>query len=63
MREEQAQAVACGGVATGWAVGKELFGPPIVSLDEMIEATAHWIQIGGETHGKPTHFEVHDGTF
>jgi hypothetical protein len=29
----------------------------------MIEATAHWIQIGGETHGKPTHFEVHDGTF
>jgi nucleoside-diphosphate-sugar epimerase len=41
----------------------DLFGPPAVSIEEMIEATAHWIQIGGETHGKPTHFEVHDGTF
>ncbi len=40
-----------------------LFGPPSVSLDEMIEATAHWLSLGGATLGKPTHFEVHDGQF
>jgi nucleoside-diphosphate-sugar epimerase len=41
----------------------ELFGPPEVSLHEMIEATASWLQQGGETIGKPTHFEVQDGQF
>lgn len=41
----------------------ELFGPPTVSLAEMIEATARWIQHGGGTLGKPTHFEVQDGQF
>ena len=53
--------------ATAWiwdaARSYELFGPPTVSLDEMIEATAHWLQLGGSTIGKPTHFEVHDGQF
>ena len=41
----------------------ELFGPPTVSLDEMIEATGHWLSQGGTTLGKPTHFEVADGQF
>ncbi len=41
----------------------ELFGPPSLSLEEMIEATADWLQHGGETIGKPTHFEVQDGQF
>ncbi|EDY16441.1 NAD-dependent epimerase/dehydratase [Chthoniobacter flavus Ellin428] len=41
----------------------ELFGPPAVSLDEMIDATAHWLKSGGQTIGKPTHFEVRDGRF
>lgn len=41
----------------------EWFGPPTVSLDEMIEATARWLEQGGETIGKPTHFEVNDGNF
>lgn len=41
----------------------ELFGPPSVTLDEMIEATAQWVRLGGQTLGKPTHFEVRDGTF
>ena len=41
----------------------ELFGPPEVSLDEMIDATAHWLMRGGQTLGKPTHFEVQDGRF
>lgn len=41
----------------------ELFGPPSVSLDEMIEASADWVQRGGELLGKPTHFESTDGQF
>jgi len=41
----------------------EWFGPPLVSLDEMIQATAQWIRRGGATLDKPTHFEVRDGKF
>jgi nucleoside-diphosphate-sugar epimerase len=41
----------------------ELFGPVTVPLDEMIEATAHWVQSGGTSLGKPTHFEARDGQF
>lgn len=41
----------------------ELFGPPMVTLDSMIDAIARWIQHGGEVWDKPTHFEVHDGKF
>lgn len=41
----------------------ELFGPPSVTLDEMIDATAEWLVAGGQTLGKPTHFEVQDGTY
>ena len=41
----------------------ELFGPPAVTVDEMIEATARWTREGGATLGKPTHFEVRDGQF
>jgi nucleoside-diphosphate-sugar epimerase len=41
----------------------ELFGPPEVTLEEMIGATAAWVSTGGESLGKPTHFEVSDGAF
>ncbi len=41
----------------------EMFGPPSVSLDEMIEASADWVRYGGELLGKPTHFEITDGRF
>ncbi len=41
----------------------ELLGPVSVSLDEMIEATARWVQHGGASLGKPTHFETRDGQF
>ena len=40
-----------------------LFGQPTVSLEQMIEWTAAWIQSGGATLGKPTHFEVRSGNF
>ena len=41
----------------------KLFGPPTVSLDEMIELTAAWVAQGGATLNKPTQFEVRDGQF
>jgi nucleoside-diphosphate-sugar epimerase len=40
-----------------------LFGPPQVSLDQMIHWVAHWIKQGGRSLGKPTHFEQRDGQF
>jgi len=40
-----------------------LFGPPTVSLAEMIEWTARWVQAGGRSHGLPTHFEVRNGNY
>jgi hypothetical protein len=40
-----------------------LFGPPSMSVEDMIARTADWIQRGGETWDKPTHFQVRDGKF
>jgi nucleoside-diphosphate-sugar epimerase len=39
------------------------FGPPSVSLEEMLQATADWVRQGGQSLGKPTHFEARDGQF
>lgn len=41
----------------------EWFGPPTVSLEEMIDATVDWCRRGGEIFWKPTHFEVLDGAY
>ncbi len=41
----------------------ELFGPPKVSVDQMIRWTADWVMAGQRSLGKPTHFEVSDGKF
>lgn len=53
--------------ATAWlwnaSRSHELFGPPTVSLDDMIEATAAWVRNGQASLGKPTHFESIDGQF
>lgn len=40
-----------------------LIGPPITSVDTMIRWTAEWVARGGETLGKPTHFQVRNGKF
>jgi nucleoside-diphosphate-sugar epimerase len=42
---------------------QKLFGPPRVDAGTLIRWTADWIARGGETFGKPTHFEVRDGRF
>lgn len=45
------------------SLGYELFGKPKVSADQMMEWIAAWIMAGGESIGKPTHFETRDGKF
>jgi nucleoside-diphosphate-sugar epimerase len=41
----------------------QLFGYPSVSLLQMIEWTAEWVQQGGATWNKPTHFQERKGKF
>lgn len=43
--------------------GHRLYGYPRIGIEQIIRWTADWLQRGGETHGKPTHFEVRDGKF
>ncbi len=40
-----------------------LLGAPRTSIHEMIRLVAHWVQAGGRSLGKPTHFEARDGRF
>lgn len=45
------------------AKAQDLFGPPRVSVDQVVEWTAQWVMQSGATLNKPTHFEVRDGNF
>lgn len=45
------------------SLGHELLGRPTVSAAELIRWTADWVSRGGESLGKPTHFEARDGKF
>lgn len=40
-----------------------LLGRPEVSLEDLMQRVAHWVERGGESLNKPTHFEVADGKF
>jgi nucleoside-diphosphate-sugar epimerase len=40
-----------------------LFGYPRVPLAQLVRWTAAWVEAGGTTWQKPTHFEVRDGRF
>ena len=40
-----------------------LFGPPLVPIETMLDWVADWIAHDGPSLGKPTKFEVRDGTF
>ena len=55
------------GQPTAWlsdaGAATRLFGYPRVTLAQMIDWTADWVARGGESHGKPTRFEVRDGRF
>ncbi|MBB6097497.1 nucleoside-diphosphate-sugar epimerase [Deinobacterium chartae] len=41
----------------------ELFGYPRVTLREMMRLTADWVRRGGQSAGKPTHFQERQGKF
>jgi nucleoside-diphosphate-sugar epimerase len=41
----------------------ELFGRPTVTAEQLIHWTADWVSRGGESLGKPTHFDSRDGQF
>lgn len=41
----------------------DLFGKTRVSVDQMVKWIADWMQMGGATLDKPTHFQVTDGQF
>src|ERR1043166_1170985 len=40
-----------------------LFGPPEVGVEEMISRVAEWVEQGGRSLGKPTHFSERQGRF
>jgi nucleoside-diphosphate-sugar epimerase len=42
---------------------RALLGEPLVPLFVLCRWVAHWVQTGGTTLNKPTHFEVTDGRF
>ena len=44
-------------------LGHRLFGPPRVSVQQMIHWVADWVRRGGASLGKPTHFQVRDGRY
>lgn len=41
----------------------KLFGYPKVSIEDMLDMVAEWVEINGETHNKPTHFQEREGVF
>jgi nucleoside-diphosphate-sugar epimerase len=45
------------------ARAEALFGAPEVGIAEMIDQVAQWVEQGGRSLGKPTHFETRDGKF
>lgn len=42
---------------------QQLYGKPDVDVPTMVKWVAAWLSQGGRTLGKPTHFEVRDGTY
>ena len=40
-----------------------MFGPPSTSVEQMVSTIARWVADGGKTLGKPTKYDVRDGTF
>lgn len=54
---------ACSAILSNAGRAIELFGYPTVGINTMLARIAQWVSQGGETLGKPTHFEVRSGRF
>lgn len=52
---------------TAWLIDTtqavSLFGEPRVPIETMIDWVADWVQRGGQSLGKPTHFSTRDGKY
>jgi nucleoside-diphosphate-sugar epimerase len=52
---------------TAWLIdssaAEQLFGPPSVGLDTLLDWTADWTRRGMASLGKPTHYETRDGNY
>jgi nucleoside-diphosphate-sugar epimerase len=61
--------VSCSGSEseTAWlsnpSLSHQMLGPPRVGVDQMIAWIAEWLQHGGTTWDKPTHFQTRDGNY
>ncbi len=53
----------CRGYLSNATKANRLFGNPSVPLGQILKWIAHWTAIGGESSGKPTHFETQDGKY
>jgi len=42
---------------------RTMFAPPEITLEQMLEWVAEWVERGGPVLGKPTRFEARDGRF
>jgi hypothetical protein len=42
---------------------RSLLGPPSLTLEWLCDWTAHWVESGGRSLGKPTKYERADGRF
>ncbi len=42
---------------------QELFGPPTVAIETLLDWVSAWVRQGGRSLGKPTHFEEREGRF
>ncbi len=45
------------------ALAMARYGPPSLDLDTMVDLVAGWVEAGGRSLGKPTHFEEREGRF
>jgi nucleoside-diphosphate-sugar epimerase len=42
---------------------RELFGPPTLTVSDLVSLVGDWVMAGGESLGKPTRFEEREGRF
>jgi nucleoside-diphosphate-sugar epimerase len=54
---------ACDALLSNSQLSEQLFGPPLVSTNQLLRWTAHWLLHRGELLDKPTKFQVRDGKF